>query len=59
MDLSRETPDVTTKPKRYDLTNIFVRRDAGGEASEADSEMSRGMNAAPNQTVPWSYCAVA
>ena len=25
IDVSRETPPVTTKPKRYDLTNIFVR----------------------------------
>ena len=25
MDFSRETPDVTTKPKCYDLTNILVR----------------------------------
>ena len=24
MDVSRETPDVTTKPKCYDLTNILV-----------------------------------
>ena len=27
MDVSRETPDVTTEPKCYDLTNIFVRVD--------------------------------
>ena len=26
MDVSRETPDVTTKPKCYDLTNILVLR---------------------------------
>ena len=25
MDVSRETPDVTTKPKCYDLTNLPVR----------------------------------
>ena len=24
MDVSRETPDVTTKPKCYDLTNVLV-----------------------------------
>ena len=24
MDVSRETPDVTTRPKCYDLTNILV-----------------------------------
>ena len=24
MDVSRETPDVTTKPRCYDLTNILV-----------------------------------
>ena len=26
MDVSRETPDVTTKPKCYDLANVLVRR---------------------------------
>ena len=25
MDVSRETPDVTTKPKCYDLSNMLVR----------------------------------
>ena len=25
MDVSRETPDVTSKPKCYDLTNLLVR----------------------------------
>ena len=25
MDVSRETPDVTTKPKCYDLSNILGR----------------------------------
>ena len=28
MDVSRETPDVTTKPKCYDLSNILVRNPA-------------------------------
>ena len=28
MDVSRETPDVTTKPKCYDLTDILVRSQA-------------------------------
>ena len=26
MDVSRETPDVTTKPTCYDLTNILVQK---------------------------------
>ena len=26
LDVSRETPDVTTKPERYDLTNILVHQ---------------------------------
>ena len=25
MDVSRETPDVTTKPKCYDLTDMLVQ----------------------------------
>ena len=32
MDVSRETPDVTTKPKWYDLTNILVTVDDGAKA---------------------------
>ena len=28
MDVSRETPDVTTKPKCYDLTSMLVPRQA-------------------------------
>ena len=44
MDVSRETQDVTTKPKRYDLANVLAReagaretvaRQAAGDDSEA------------------------
>ena len=31
MDVSRQTPDATTKPKWYDLANILVRSQSAGD----------------------------
>ena len=53
MDVSREAPDVTTKPKRYDLTDILVAfcpvqpsalpRHAEGAAQRLGSSKIRAM----------------
>ena len=52
MDVSRETPDVTTKPKCYDLTNMLVPHSAvpsfgaplGGQAWVQNSVNQWGLN---------------
>ena len=44
MDVSRETPDVTAKPKCYDLTDMLVRVSAGPRCEEdAQIHVSRGL----------------
>ena len=37
VDVSRQTPDVTTKPKCYDLTDMLERYEGHREAGEGEA----------------------
>ena len=42
MDVSRETPDITTKPKLYDLSNILASRTQRRRLPGREREEGRG-----------------
>ena len=47
MDVSRETPHVTTKPKCYDLTSILVLRKSGAARSRAPPALAKSKGSKP------------